>query len=595
MNTTKEYLKSVRFALIYSFQFVPKESFALLFLYIFSGTLPYANAYLLGRLVNSIVTASHTSTYNDTWYVVVLYAVVSALPTIVGNLQLYVNRRRMLVMQMEVDLGILKKREEIDIATYENPKFQDLLQRAFRNGINPIMQLSAAQFDTIRTLTSFVVGTFLAIHFNFLVYFIVIASAIPAFITDIKYAGRTWSIWAKDSPEHRRMSDLRYHIIYRTSLIEIKLLQAGKKILTWMRDIQSRFTQIQIRLEKKRVLHTSLTDMVAFLGFGGGLILVVHHVVSGELLVGGVVYIMSTLSNVRNSISQLLENISAQYENHFIVKDMIELLNIKPIIIESAKPIPLNLSKAPEIVFENVSFKYQGTDTWSLRNVSLTLHAGDNIGLVGNNGAGKTTFVKLLARIYDPSEGRILVNGIDLRDIATSEWWSYLGIMFQDYASYDFSVAEAIAIGKPDAPLRLDKVVEAAQVSQAHTFIEEWKDTYNQQLGVEFGGKEPSKGQRQKLSIAKIMYRNAFVMILDEPTASVDAESEAKIFDSLENLSKDTTALLISHDFSTISECNTIFVLDKGMLIEEGSHVTLMKRKGMYANLYNLQAKRFKK
>ncbi len=152
-----------------------------------------------------------------------------------------------------------------------------------------------------------------------------------------------------------------------------------------------------------------------------------------------------------------------------------------------------------------------------------------------------------------------------------------------------------IAIGRPDKAVNLTDVKTAAEISQSHTFIEEWPNTYNQQLGVEFGGKEPSKGQRQKLSIAKVIYRNPFVMILDEPTASVDAESEAKIFDSLENLSKNTTALLISHDFSTISECDQIFVLDKAELIEAGNHKILMKQKGMYAELYNLQAKRFKK
>jgi ATP-binding cassette, subfamily B, bacterial len=214
---------------------------------------------------------------------------------------------------------------------------------------------------------------------------------------------------------------------------------------------------------------------------------------------------------------------------------------------------------------------------------------------VGNNGAGKTTFVKLLARIYDPTEGRILINGVDIRDVAIKEWWSYLGIMFQDFPSYDFIVKDAIGIGRPDAPTDIERVKQSAHVSQAHSFIKEWKDQYDQQLGVEFKGKEPSKGQRQKLAIARVVYRNAFVMVLDEPTASVDAQSEAKIFDSLENLSKDTTALLISHDFSTISECDEIFVLEKGELKEQGTHKDLMKLKGLYFELYSLQAERFKK
>ncbi len=203
--------------------------------------------------------------------------------------------------------------------------------------------------------------------------------------------------------------------------------------------------------------------------------------------------------------------------------------------------------------------------------------------------------VKLLCRIYDPTEGKITINDIDLKDVSTKEWWSYLAVMFQDYSTYDFVVEDAIAMGKPDKITNLTKVIDASKISQSHDFIMDWDDKYKQQLGVEFGGKEPSKGQRQKLSIAKILYRDGFIMVLDEPTASVDAESESKIFDSIENLPKDRTAILISHDFSTISACDKIFVLDKGSLIEEGTHKELMKNKGMYSELYKLQADRFKK
>jgi len=595
MQGIKDYLLSVRFVLRYSFRFVPGSTFVMSVLSVVAGILPYIGAFLLGTLVNAILKGTQVGSYVGIWSVLVLYAFVTSMPTIVGNLQLYVNRRRMLTLQMETDLDFLKQREKIDIASYEDPQFQDLIQRTFRNGANPTFQLGNAQFDIIRALVSFVVGTVLAIHFNFLVYFVVIVTAIPAFLMDVKYAGKSWNIWSKDSPEQRRLADLRTHITFRIPLIETKLLQSGKRLLLLMRKILSDFATVQLSLEKKRLLHASSTDILALIGFTAGLFLVVRSVVSGQFQVGTLVYIMTTLSNVRNSIANLLETISGQYENHLIVRDMITFMNTGPVIIESAKPTVLDLSSVPEITFKNVSFKYSNSEKYSLRNISLTLQSGNKIGLVGNNGAGKTTFVKLLCRIYDPTEGTILINGIDLREISLEEWWSYLAVMFQDYANYDFLAKEAIAIGRSEKSLDLKKVIEAAEISQSHTFISEWKDKYDQQMGVEFGGKEPSKGQRQKLSIAKIIYRNALVMILDEPTASVDAEAEAKIFNSIENLSKNTTALLISHDFSTISECDQIFVLEEGYLIEEGNHIELMKKIGKYAELYNLQAKRFKK
>lgn len=595
MKSIREYLKSVRFSLGYDFYFVPKGTIFMILFVMVSAALPYGSAFLLGQLVNMIIAGAKSQSYVGIWYVLIFYALVTALPTILNNFRAFVNRRRALILLMEIELDVLRRREAIDIATYENPQFQNLIQRTFRNGFSPIYQLSFGQLDILQSITSLVVGTVLAIHFNLLVYLVVILSAVPSFFVDIKYASYSWWIWKKDSPAQRRYNDLREHINIRTYLIETKLLQSGKKILSWMRKITSDFIDVQVGMEKKRLFHTSTTDVLAFLGFSFGLFLVLRSVISGEILVGSLVYMISTLSTVRGSIGSLLSNIAGQYDNHLIVRDVIEFMNIEPEIVQSSNPQILNLSSAPEIIFENVSFKYPKSDEWSLHNVNLALSAGDNVGLVGNNGAGKTTLVKLLCRIYDPTEGRILINGVDLRDVATKEWWSYVSVMFQDYATYDFLVKDAIAIGRPEKAMNMTRVIEAAHTSQAHTFIEEWKDKYDQQLGVEFGGKEPSKGQRQKLSIAKVLYRQGLVMILDEPTASVDAESEAKIFDSIENLPKDRTAILISHDFSTISECDKIFVLDKGKLIEEGDHKKLMQNKGMYAELYNLQAKRFKK
>lgn len=564
-------------------------------LYVVSGVLPYASAFLLGRLVNGIIAGANTQSYEHLIGTIVLYALFATLPALMGNLQMYVNRYRMLTLQMEADLELLHHRERIDIATYEDPKFQDLLQRSMRSGMNPLYQLTNAQFDMTRALTSFIVGTALSVSFSPWIYLLVVVAAIPAFITDIKYAGRSWSIWAKDSPEQRRLANLRWHIFNKTFLIETKLLQSRDKLMSWIRSIYENFAKIQRRLEKSRVWQSSLSDLLAFVGFAGGIFLIVRSVVTGESSVGTLVYMMSTLSTVRGSINNLLEIISGQYENHLVARDLKDLINTPALILETKHPKTLNLEVAPEIVFNNVSFKYPNSEKWILKDINLTLKSGDKIGLVGNNGAGKTTLVKLLCRIYDPTKGRILVNGIDLRELSLKEWWSYLGVMFQDYATYDFRIKEAIAIGRPSEPMVMSKVKDAAETSQAHIFIEEWKEKYEHQLGVEFGGTEPSKGQRQKLAIARTIYRNARLMILDEPTASVDAESEAKIFDSLENLSKDISALLISHDFSTISQCNRIFVLEQGELIEEGDHHKLMKKKGKYAELYNLQAERFKK
>src|SRR3989344_4221600 len=595
MKEIKEYFKSVRFTLRFAFQFVPKLTIIIGIFFMIASSVPYGSSYVLGKLEDGGVAGTENGLSSYVIYLLVLYAAINTLPHILSNLRRYLMRYWRLRFSQETEISILKSREKIDIAHHENPMFQDLLQRAFRNGLGPVYNLTEGQFTFLWDPTSFIIGTVLAVHFSPIIYIIVIISAVPGFIVDIKFASRGWSIWAKDSPEQRRFGDLRQHFIGKVSLTETKLLQSGKKLLDWMKSILVEFGKKQLTHEKSRFWAASWTDILAFAGLAAGLFLVVRDIIVSGTQVGNVVYMLGVLSTVRGAINSLLSDISLQYEDALIVADIRKMTETEPIVVDVKNPQRLNLSGAPEVAFLNVSFKYPNSDTWTLRNLNMVLKPGEKIGLVGNNGAGKTTFVKLLCRIYDPTEGKILVNGINLKQISLQEWWSYLGVMFQDYASYDFQVKEAIAIGRPDISLDIGRIRNAAEVSQANTFIEEWKDRYDQQIGVEFSGVEPSKGQRQKLSIAKVVYRNAKIMILDEPTASVDAESEAKIFNSLENLSKDITALLISHDFSTISECNQIFVLEKGELIESGNHKELMKINGKYAELYNLQAERFKK
>lgn len=595
MKAIRDYWGAVSFSLGSAFKFAPRLTVFIGLLFVVGSLFSYLDSYLLGKLVDGIIAGASSGAYRYVYYLLFIYAAVDVMPHLLSNLRRYVMRHWRYKVSREIELMILKKREQIDIANYESPTFQDLIQRAFRNGLGPIANLTESQFNILLNLSSFVVGTFLVIQFSPLIYIIVIATAIPGFVIDTRHASRGWSIWAKDSPEQRRFADLRQHIISRTPLIETKLVQSGEKLLNWMRKILTDFAEKQLASEKSRLWSATITDLIAFIGMTAGLLLVVRGILQGEAEIGTIVYMLGVISRVRRSVNELLNQVSTSYEDALIVADIKQVMETPNIVPEASEPLRLNLDSAPEIKFDRVGFKYPNSDKWILRNISLTMKPGDKIGLVGNNGAGKTTLVKLLCRIYDPSEGRILVNGTDLREVAINEWWSYLGVMFQDYATYDFKVKEAIAIGRPQERLSISRVKNAAELSQAVTFIKEWKGNYDHQLGVEFGGTEPSKGQRQKLSIAKVIYRNAFVMILDEPTASVDAESEAKIFDSLEKLSKETTALLISHDFSTILQCNQIFVLERGKLIESGSHEELMVENGKYAELYNLQAERFKK
>lgn len=593
----KSYFVSIKEAYKYSFRIAPTESFLTLVLYLIYAVLPYATAWLLGMLVNNLIQVLDNNSGPEQINILLLfgvYASVSALPDLIASIRTYVEKSWRFKFQAYMEVEVLRKRAIIDIAHYEDPKFQDLYQRAFQRSYWPLLELADFQFDMFRGVVAIITGTILATSFNPYVYIILLVCSVPKFIAEYKHGFNVWSIWMKDTPEQRRFVDLRRHFIHRNNVIETKLIQSKNYLLNWVSKIMTEFNDKQLRAEKKKVFQLLASEIIALAGFVYAAFIILQDVLAGAVMVGSMVYILSTLSNVRNSFANTLTTVARQNERHYIVQDLLQFFNTKPLIKIQENPKKLFLKNPPTIKFENVSFKYRGSEKLTLQNINIELSSGKKIGLVGNNGAGKTTLIKLLCRIYDPTEGRILVNGTDLKDIDLEEWWSYLGVMLQDYNTYDFVVKEAIAIGRAEENLDLEKVEQSAKISQSSEFIEEWEKKYDESLGVEFGGKEPSKGQRQKLSIAKILYRNALIMILDEPTASVDAESEAKIFDSLDSLPNSMTAIFISHDFSTISMCDQIIVLDEGQVRELGNHEELIKLGGLYKKLYNLQAKRFK-
>ena len=319
------------------------------------------------------------------------------------------------------------------------------------------------------------------------------------------------------------------------------------------------------------------------------------EVLKGSIQIGTLTFFLASIGNLRQALSGLFMNLGRQYQDNLFVSDAFRLLDLKPTIMQPAPGIALDPAATPEIVFEDVSFKYPHAKRYALKNFSLAIPAGEKLAVVGANGAGKTTLVKLLCRFYDPQEGRILIGGHDLRTINLEHWYRMLGILFQDYNNYHFLVKEAIGMGRTSAPPALSKVRAAAEAGEADVFIREWEHAYEQMLGKEFtGGVEPSIGEWQKLALARTFYRDPRVLILDEPTSSIDAESEAKIFDKLERLPKDRTVILISHRFSTVRQANRICVIEGGHAAEIGTHEELLARGGTYARLFRLQAKGYR-
>ena len=566
---------------------------AMVVLTVVIGIIPVFSAKALGTLIDKIIEGVNADDVSLAYPALIFFAILTAVPTIIRNMISFLDRHLFLKMQDLFELMALKKRGSFDIAQYEDPKFQDRLQRAFNNGIYPLINIVENQLTNLEVFCGIVVGSIAAATIDWRVFLLVFVTAIPDFWVEIKHGGRVWGIWAKNSAEQRRHQDLRRFFTNKVSAIDSRLYQAGSKFLADIRKILEGFTSEQLKAEHWRTIMKIGASIFAALGLFIGTAIIINEAVAGVIAIGTVVFVFQTLNRVSGWTSSMLASTARLLERNLYATDIFGIFDEKTILKYSKNPEKLSFDLAPEVVFENVSFRYPGQEKWALQNISFNIKPGQKIGLVGNNAAGKSTLVRLLLRIHDPVEGKILVNGIDLKDVSIEEWWKYLGVLLQDFTTYNFTAKESIAVGKTLEEIEMEAVEGSAQKSTSSGFIEELKDKYDHMIGVEFGGIEPSKGQRQKLAIARAFYKGKRFLILDEPTASIDAESADIIFNEIENLPETISAILISHNFATIKRADEIIVLHEGKIVEKGKHQELLDLNGRYAEAYAKQKKDF--
>lgn len=531
------------------------------------------------------------------WLLLALYVGALSLPRVLQAVREYFDNLLWLYVPRDLVLLFLRKKAELDMARFEDPKFQDLLQRATEKGEHwPMQQITNNGLWNMWNLIGIVISVVALGAIDLGILGLVVLATVPVFWVESKTGGILWNIYSAEAPERRRFQMLQDHLSNKNSLLELRLFGRINYFLELARATYDRFIDKQAGLEKRRMVWLLLAGIWGLTLIGTTVVLTVRMVLTGELQVGTFTFVLSTIYALEVSLTTFLRNMGYQREASLIVKDQFEVLDTKPLVVDQVEVEKIDLEQVPEICFENVWFSYpfgSRKDDWVLRNFSLTIRPGEKIALIGVNGAGKSTIIKLLCRFYDPQKGLVLVGGKDLRMVARNDLYKLLSVLFQEFGEYKFTVKEAIALGKggEDAAVVIEKVVEAAVQSQASEFIEKWEKGYDSQLGVEFEGKEPSKGQQQKLALARSFYAEPKVLVLDEPTAALDAEAEAKIFENLERWAGQRTLILISHRFSTVRDVDRIIVLKDGKVHEDGSHNDLMASDGTYASLFRKQAK----
>lgn len=331
--------------------------------------------------------------------------------------------------------------------------------------------------------------------------------------------------------------------------------------------------------------------MFGTLGYYGAYVFIIYKTIEGKISIGDLTFLAGSFRQLRTLLDGILSRFTSVSQGAIYLKDYFDFFDIQPTIVPSSRALAFPNPIKQGFVFENVSFKYVNSDGWANHNLNFTLPAGEKLALVGENGAGKTTLVKLLARLYDPSEGRILLDGHDLREYNLTELRKNVGVIFQDYIRYQMTVSQNIAVGNIDEKENRELIVQSAKKSLADRLVEKLAGKYDQALGKRFNqGVELSGGEWQKIALARAYMKEAQVLILDEPTSALDARAEYEVFQRFSELTKGKTAVLISHRFSTVRMADRILVLDKGELLEIGSHEELLNKQGRYAELFNLQA-----
>ena len=559
------------------------------------GIVPTATAWVGKLLIDAVVAAiSGGGVGNSTTVVIQLVAVQFGL--LVGNSLLQtirdINQQALQELtSRRVQIMLMRHANSLDLSFFENPAFYDALQQAQNQAtFRPVMMVQQ-MFGLIRNMITFLSMIALIASLGWLVAVAALLSPIPAFIANSRYGWQGFMMSRRQSPDRRRMMYFLDLLTKDTYNKEIKLFGLGRYFMDKWEDISIRFYKENRALVKRRYLMGFAWGSLSIIVTSATFLYVALSTIAGRLTLGDLTFYSQAVGQVQGSLSAILGGLSEMYENSLYLSNLYDFLDYTPKIRNTPEAVPLKLPLRQGLEFRNVSFTYPGKTEPALRDVSFFIQPDEAVALVGQNGAGKTTIVKLLTRLYDPSSGQILIDGVNIKEYTLESLHAAIGVIFQDYVTYFLSARDNIGLGRLEERENLSMIETSAGKSGADTVIGRLPKGYETTLGRWFDeGYQLSGGEWQKMALARAFMRDAAILVLDEPTASLDARAEYEIFARMKELTEGKMTFFISHRFSTVRLADRIFVLEDGKISEAGTHLELLALNGTYADLFNLQA-----
>src|SRR5271155_3938811 len=559
---------------------------------LFSSVLPVFLLWITKLIIDGIVHAvsTHQPVRHGFWWLVVAEFALAVLNSILIRSTDYSDSLLADKYTRYVSIRVMNHAASLDLQAYEDPVFYDRLERARVQATDRLVMIQAIGRLVQQVITTFTLSVSIMLFSPWLML-LLIAGVVPAFLGESHFAFLGYAKNFRQTPMRRQMDYLRVLGGSKEAAKELKLFG--------LRDfLRERFTRLSddiydenVALSKRKLIAGSLLSMVGTIGYYSAYVFVIWRTVSGALSIGTLTFLTGAIQQASSNIEQIFSTLAGIGDQALFLTDLLAFFEMQPTIRSKPNALPAPRPITRGVEFRNVSFSYPGNPRMVLDRINFELHTGERLALIGENGQGKTTIVKLITRLYDPTEGEILLDGVDLREYDLEDLHHEIGVIFQDFMRYEMTARENISIGRVEIPHTEAEIEGAAQKSLADGVVAKLEHGYDQVLGRRFeGGVELSGGEWQKMALARAYLRDAQLLILDEPTAALDARSELEVFERFAELTQGKMALLISHRFSTVRMADRIVVLSGGRLIEDGNHQQLMAKNGLYASMFEMQA-----